>query len=149
MFALLCSISMRAQFSGGFGCGDPDAWFDKEIYFYCQNNVTNYYGYGQNLSNVSFVVYDGKDYSHFDYYGIWTYQGLIFIDKEQFKFKKGCIVYLFLGDDCYGSWTCNTNNPTTWDNIKRLYDMKPKGRSNIKIKVDWKRLAKLLRKLPR
>lgn len=28
----ITTLFANAQFKGGFCCGDPDAWFDKEIY---------------------------------------------------------------------------------------------------------------------
>lgn len=146
LLVLLYSINMSAQFAGGFACGDPDAWFDKEIYFYCQNNVTNNYGYGQNLVNVFFVVYDGEEYHCFNS-NFWGYRDFLFIDNRLFEFKKGNIVYLFIGEQCYGSWECYTSNPTTLETIKRLYEMKPNRPT--KIKMDWKKLLKVLKKLPR
>ena len=49
----------NAQFIGAFYEGDPDAWFDKEPFFACQNNYV-YYGYGQDLQNIT-VVINGTD----------------------------------------------------------------------------------------
>lgn len=147
ILVLLYSINLSAQFTGGFACGDPDAWFDKEIYFYCQNNVTDYFGYGQNLVNVSFVVNDGEDYHFFRYNYTWQYRDVLFIDSRQIELKKGSTVYLFIGEECYGSWMCHTSNPSAIDTIKRIYEMKPKGPT--KIKINWNKLLKYLKKLPR
>ena len=59
LMALICTIGVKVQFAGGFGCGDANAWFDKEIYFYSQNQASNRYVYGLKLSNISLVI-DGK-----------------------------------------------------------------------------------------
>ena len=54
LFAFL-AIGVKAQFAGGFYEKDPNAWFDKEPFFACQNNYV-YYGYGQSILNVSVVI---------------------------------------------------------------------------------------------
>lgn len=74
----LTTILANAQFNGGFGCGDPDAWFDKEIYFFCQNNASNGY-YGLNLSNVSLVI---NEETQVDVDGIWFYGDFIFLGSD-------------------------------------------------------------------
>ena len=39
VIALTCTLAAKAQFYGIFGYGDPDAWFDKEIYFPAKMNI--------------------------------------------------------------------------------------------------------------
>ena len=43
LFVLIClsTLNMKAQILGAFDCKDPDAWFDKEIYFIAQNNFVS------------------------------------------------------------------------------------------------------------
>lgn len=43
-FLSLCTLFAKAQVIGGFDCADPNAWFDKEIYFVAYNNMVNYWG---------------------------------------------------------------------------------------------------------
>lgn len=144
LFILLCfSIFSNAQFLGGFGCGDPNAWFDKEIYFYCQNQAKNYYGYGMNLQNVSFVI-NGE--TQIDVSGIWEYGDVLIIDKDnEVKFEKGSVVAIFVNGQFYGNWTCNQSDPTAMEIAKRAYKKKPKGRLNL----NTKGLLKILRKFKR
>lgn len=118
------SIIANAQFLGGFGCADPDAWFNKEIYFYCQNNANNGY-YGLNLSNVSFVI---NDLYPFDVDGVWVYGDYIFIGNDQIKFSKGDKVSLYINGYHQGSWECTTSNPSAIDVAKRIYKNKPRTR---------------------
>lgn len=140
---LLCAtLASNAQFYGGFGCGDPDAWFDKEIYFYCQNNANNGY-YGLNLPNVSLVI-DGE--TQVDVNGVWIYGDMILLGADNgFKFSKGSSVALYVNGTYQASWTCPTSNPTAIDVAKRLWDNKPRGRSNI----GGKNLLKILRRFKR
>lgn len=141
-FFIFIATICKAQFYGGFGCGDPDAWFDKEIYFYCQNNVNNGY-YGMNLTNISLVI-NGE--TQVDVQGVWVYGDLIFIGKDNgFEFSKGTTVALYVNGYYQNSWTCPTSNPTAIDVAKRVWDLKPKGRSNI----GGKNLLKILRKFKR
>lgn len=143
-FALFCSIGIKAQFVAGFGCGDPDAWFDKEIFFYCQNQAINGYGYGMNLSNTSFVI-DGS--FQIDVSGVWEYGDFIIIDKANgVEFKKGSTVALYVNGYYQGGWTCPTSNPTAWEVAKRAYSYKPKGRTNLNIKGTVKAILKRLKK---
>lgn len=124
------TLSMNAQrIDGGFGCGDPDAWFDKEIFFWCENNATNYYGYGLNLSNVSLVV-NGED--QYDVNGIWQYGTRLILDaSNEIKFEKGSTVAIYVNGQFIQSWTCDQNNPTATDVIMRAYEEKPKGKVNL------------------
>lgn len=140
---LVCTtIIAKAQFAGGFGCGDPDAWLDKEIYFYCQNNANNGY-YGLNLSNVSLVI-DGE--TQIDIDGIWEYGDLLFLGADNgFKFSKGTTVSLYVNGYYQNSWTCPTSNPNAIDVARRIWDKKPRGRSNI----GGKNILKILRKFKR
>ncbi|MCM1220676.1 MAG: hypothetical protein NC548_39925 [Lachnospiraceae bacterium] len=132
----------KAQFIGGFGCGDQNAWFDKEIYFYCINNANNGY-YGLNLSNVSLVI-NGE--TQIDVDGLWIYGDGLFLSKDNgFEFSKGTTVALYVDGYFQNSWTCNTSNPTAIDVAKRLWDLKPRGRSNI----GGKNILKILRKFKR
>lgn len=118
------SIIANAQFLGGFGCADPDVWFNKEIYFYCQNYANNGY-YGLNLSNVSFVI---NDLYPFDVDGVWVYGDYIFIGNDQIKFSKGDKVSLYINGYYQGSWECTTSNPSAIDVAKRIYKNKPRTR---------------------
>ena len=105
IFLLICltclTISVNAQFSGGFWQRDPDAYFDKEPVFYAQNNCVNYYGYGQDLANV-YIVHNGNWYS---YSSIWGYGKYIIIGKEHgFDFSSGDVVSVYIGNSCIGTW---------------------------------------------
>ena len=136
------TLFANAQFKGGFGCGDPDAWFDKEIYFYCQNNANNGY-YGMNLSNVSLVI-DGE--TQVDVDGIWVYSDFIFIGSHNgFEFSKGTTVALYVNGYFQNSWTCLTSNPTAIQIAKRIWEEKPRTRSNI----GGENVLKILRKFKR
>ncbi len=136
------ALFANAQFYGGFGCGDPDAWFDKEIYFYCQNNANNGY-YGLNLSNVSLVI-DGE--TQVDLGGIWIYGDYIFLGSDNgFDFSKGTTVALYVNGHYQNSWTCQTSDPSATEVAKRIWDNKPRGRSNI----GGKNILKILRKFKR
>ena len=136
---MLFSLGSSAQFSGGFGCGDPDAWFDKEIYFYCQNQATNYYGYPINLQNVSFVI-NGE--LQLDLSGVWGYGDYIIIGKDNgVKLEKGSMVSVLVNGQFYGPWICSESNPTALEIAKRAYKKKPRGR------VDVKGVLKILRKI--
>jgi hypothetical protein len=140
LFALLCSLSIKAQFAAGFGCGDPDAWFDKEIYFYCQNQARNGYGYGLNLSNISLIINGNLQ---IDVSGVWEYGDFIIIDKANgIEFEKGSTVALYVNGYYQGGWTCSTSNPSAWDVAKRIYNNKPRGRSNLNLKGALKILRK-------
>ena len=142
LFAFLfISTIASAQFTGGFGCGDPNAWFDKEIYFWCQNKASNGY-YGLNLQNISIVI-DNKTQIDFD--GVWVYGDYIFLGKDDgCNFDKGSTVSLYVNGYYQHTWTCLTSNPTTTDVIKRLWDNKPKGRIKSNI---GKNVLKILRKI--
>ena len=122
------------QFSGGFACADPDALFDKEIFFFCQNNATNGY-YGLNLQNIS-VVIDGE--TQVDFSGVWTYGEYLFLGKSDgFKFTKGSTAALYVNGVFQAYWTCYSSNPTTTEVIKNLWKKKPRtgnmGKNALKV----------------
>lgn len=128
MFALNI-LFVNAQIAGGFGCADPDAWFDKEIYFWCKNNATNYYGYGLNLSSVSLVV-NGED--QYDVDGFWQYGTYLFLDaSNNIEFEKGSTVAIYVNGQYIDSWRCPTSNPTTTDVIMHAFKKKPRGKMNL------------------
>lgn len=102
----LSTIYLKAQVQGAFDCKDPNAWVDKEIYFVAQNNYV-YYGYGQNLANVSFVVNDKYIYT---INGYWYYGNYIVIDDV--KMDKGTVVSMYIGNQCVSTWTCNQSSPS-------------------------------------
>lgn len=136
---LLTALLSNAQFYGGFGCADPDAWFDKEIYFYCQNNANNGY-YGLNFTNVSLVI-DGT--SRVDLSGVWVYGDYIFLSADSgFEFTKGSSVALYVNGYYQTTWTCPTSNPTTVDVVKRAWKKKPRGKLGM-----GKQVMKILRKI--
>lgn len=138
LFSITVSLA-NAQFYGGFGCEDPDAWFDKKIYFYCQNKANNGY-YGLNLSNVSLVI-DGE--TQVDVDGVWIYGDYIFLGPDNgFDFSKGTTVALYINGYFQNSWTCPTSNPSAIEVAKRIWNNKPRGRSNI----GGKNILKILRK---
>lgn len=137
---LVCSMSIKAQFVAGFGCGDEDAWFDKEIYFYCQNQARNGYGYGLNLTNISLVI-DGK--TQIDVSGVWAYGDFIILDKANgVEFEKGSTVALYVNGYYQGGWTCQTSNPSAWDVARRVYKNKPRTKSNLNLEGALKILRK-------
>lgn len=138
----LTAVLANAQFFGGFGCGDPDAWFDKEIFFYCKNNATNGY-YGLNLTNVSLVI-NGETQVDLD--GVWTYGEFLFLGPDNgFEFSKGSSVALYVNGYYQNTWHCTTSNPTALDTAKRLWDLKPQGRSRVSVKS----FLKILRRFKR
>lgn len=104
MMLMACFFAMyaHAQFFGAFYENDPDAWFDKEPFFACQNNYT-YYGYGQSLQNITVVV-NSTDYYSFPY--VWEYGAYIVLGKENgFEFSSGDQVAMYCGNQFIGSWT--------------------------------------------
>lgn len=103
VIAFVCTISANAQFYGTFGYGDPDAWFDKEIYFTCKNEYSAY-GYGQNLSNVSIVINEETQYN---LSGIWGYGTYLYVGKEiGIELSGGDTVAVYVGNQYIDSWTC-------------------------------------------
>ena len=114
LFAFL-AIGVKAQFAGGFYEKDPNAWFDKEPFFACQNNYV-YYGYGQSILNVS-VVINNKDVYSFPY--VWEYGSTIILGQENgFKFSSGDRVSLYSGQNCIGTWTYSSSSSLSWKNLK-------------------------------
>ena len=96
------TLSVNAQFFGGFYQADPDAWVDKEPYFACKNSYV-YNGWGQNLQNIS-VVINGTDVYSFPY--VWEYGKFITIGKANgIDFSSGDTVSLYWGNQCIGTWT--------------------------------------------
>ena len=117
---------VKAQIYAGYGCKDPDAWFDKEIYFV----ATNEYG---DLSNVNFLVNRQDNY----YIENWKYGETIQIDKS--SMKKGSSVELYVNGKYVDSWYCSEDKPSLtekiWDNYNRSI-----------IKGSVKLLLKIIRK---
>ena len=127
LLSMLVSMNLHAQMvNAGFGCGDYDAWFDKEIYFWCQNTA-NYYGAPVDLSNVTLVA-DGVQ---FDLQGTWEYGTLIFLDASNgIKLEKGSLVSVYINSQCVGTWQCSHTNPSVTDVVKRAWSLKPKTKIN-------------------
>lgn len=124
---LFLSMNLSAQVVAGFGCKDADAWFDKEIYFWCQNVAVNYYGYPMYLNNVSLVA-DGARY---DLQGSWSYGTYIFLDASNgVKLNQGSLVSVYVGGQYIGTWKCMEKNPTAMDVIRRAWESKPKTKTN-------------------
>lgn len=87
-----------AQFVGNFGEGDPDAWFDKEIFFACQNQTP--YAY----SNVILVVNNEKMYT---YPYSWYSGYYLTIGKSNgVSLSSGDKVDLWIGNQYIGGWYC-------------------------------------------
>ena len=98
LLLLLGSLGVKAQFAAGFGQADPDAWFDKEPYFWCQNQ--SYYQY----VNVSLVYNRDKVYS---LNGSWLSGGYITLGKDNgIKLSSGDAVSIYIGNQCIGTWIC-------------------------------------------
>lgn len=130
---VLSVISAKAQFAGGFYENDPNAWFDKEPVFACQNNYA-YGGWGQNLQNVC-VVINNKDVYTFPY--VWEYGAVIVLSKDNgFSFSSGDRVSLYCGQNCIGTWTYNSSSALSWRHVK----FKGAGRY---IKQAWKYIKKI------
>ena len=124
-------VPIIAQFNGGFGYGDPDAWFDKEIFFSCQNNYKDA-GCGQDFSNVTLVV-KGSPYK---LSGVWNYGSYISIGKNNgVKFSTGDKVELYVNNKYIASLTC-PKQPTMHLKMKGSGKILKKGWSMIK-KVKW------------
>lgn len=95
------TLSVSAQFYGGFYHADPDAWVDKEPYFACKNSYV-YNGWGQNLQNISLVI-NGTDMYAFPF--VWEYGKYITIGKANgINFTFGDTVSLYWGNQCIGTW---------------------------------------------
>ena len=61
LIALLCSICIKAQFAGGFDFKEPSGLKDKEIFFWCRQNVIDYYGNPQMIRDV-LIRFDGGEW---------------------------------------------------------------------------------------
>ena len=132
-------ISTIAQFKGGFGYGDPNAWFDKEIFFSCQNNYKRA-GQGQNFSNVTLVV-KGVPYR---LSGVWNYGCYISIGNDNgIEFSTGDKVELFINDKYIASWTC-PKQPTMHLKMKGTWKLLKKGWTKMK-KVKWWKYLKYIK----
>lgn len=116
LLVLFSAICANAQIYGTFGCKDPDAWFDKEIYFVAYNGFV-YYGYGQNLQNVQFRV-NGKDWYTVAYWQYGTYATL-----EDAELEKGSTVEMYMNNQRIGYWVCSESQPSLtgkiWDEYKK------------------------------
>ncbi len=111
-FSAMCA---NAQFIGAFYEGDPDAWFDKEPFFACQNNYV-YYGYGQDLQNITVVINGEKHYSNSF---IWRYGTYLYLGEDNgFEFSSGDKVALYWGNQCIGTWTYRTSSALNGTHIK-------------------------------
>lgn len=122
---LLISISATAQVTGGFFSGDPNAWFDKEIFFYAKNNLRNNYGYGVDLPNVTIIVNNEYKFET----DVWPYGAEVVFDKSDgVKFDKGSTIVVYVNGQYFDQWTCSTGNPSAWDVAKRAWKAKPKGK---------------------
>lgn len=141
--ALLISIcvNLKAQFYGGFAAADPNAWFDREIYFYCQNNTTSInmwgYQYGVNLTNVQLVI---NNQYRVDLNGWWNYGDYIFLTSDNgFEFDKGSNVALYVNGYYQFTWYCNSSNPSAIEVVKRAHEQykikMPKGTVGKLIKI--------------
>lgn len=127
VLSLIISINMSAQVYGGFGCRDADAWFDKEIYFWCKHQMVNMYGYPMQISNVTLFA-DGIQY---DLQGMWDFDTYIFLDAANgVDFHKGSVVSVYIGGQLWGTWRCDESNPTAMDVVKRAWSNKPKTKTN-------------------
>lgn len=130
-FSAMCA---NAQFIGAFYEGDPDAWFDKEPFFACQNNYV-YYGYGQDLQNIT-VVINGTDVYSFPY--TWGYGKYIYLGEDNgFKFSSDDVVALYCGNQFIGSWTYNASSAL---NGKRIHKRNGSGKF---LKKAWKYIKKI------
>lgn len=147
LFALLCSVYIKAQtFIGGFWYDKPDAITNKEIYFYCQNNAVNYYGYGQDLSNVVFVVEDNDGNCYrFDVDGMWVYKNFIVINSSKFSFRKGNRVHLYWSNSYMASWTCDISHKITLEELGSRYQSRPHRPP----KINWKKVTKIIKRIKR
>lgn len=140
LISLLCgSISLSAQVTGGFFCGDPDAWFDKEIFFYAKNNLRNQYGYGLDLPNVVIIINNEYKFET----DVWPFGAELVLDKSDgVSFDKGSSVVVYVNGQYFDQWTCTTGNPTTMDIAKRAWKAKPKGKP-----MNVNKVFKALRKI--
>lgn len=140
---LLLSIQTNAQFNGGFGYGDPSAWFDKEIYFSCQNNCV-YYGQGLNFSDV-FLEVKGVPYIMS---GVWNYGDYIFIGKNSgINLSTGDEVKLYIGVGGHyyyiATWIC-PKQPTMHLKMKGVGKLGKYGWGKVK-KTKWDKILKMIK----
>ncbi|HJE39327.1 MAG TPA: hypothetical protein K8V47_06185, partial [Candidatus Amulumruptor caecigallinarius] len=127
LVTLCCVLGCSAQFSAGFGAGDPDAWIDKEIYFVVQNQT--YYQY----ANVMVFVGD-RGYSC---PGMWMPGGYLYVGPEiGAKISSGEKVKLFIGNQLCGSWTAPKSSFS-------LPSAKGKGLKYRDLKKVWKYLKRI------
>lgn len=126
---LMCSMSIRAQFAAGFGQADPDAWFDKEPYFWCQNQT--YY----QLQNVS-LIHNDKVYT---LNSAWLSGGYITLGKDNgIDLSTGDRISVYVGNQCIGTWYC-PKSPSM--NIPRIRGGGKAGKTVMK--TIWKYVKKI------
>ncbi len=128
-----CSITVSAQIAAGFGEADPDAWFDKEPYFWCKNQT--YYP----IYNVTLIYNQEYEYSLNN--NAWLSGGILTLGKSNgIEFSPGDTVHLLIGGQCVGMWTC-PKSPTA-----NLPQMKGGGGGAKKIgKTIWKYVKRIRR----
>ena len=114
-FLSVCTLFAKAQVIGAFDCADPNAWFDKEIYFVAYNNMVNYWGYGMTLSNVQLCV-NGKKWYYIDTWQYGTYATL-----ENCGLDKGSIVKMYINGQCYAQWICSESQPSLASTFYRAF----------------------------
>lgn len=115
IFFSFCALFSRAQVSGGFNCADPNAWFDKEIYFVAYNGMINYWGYGMNLSNVQLCV-NGEKWFYLRTWNYGTYATL-----KDCGLEKGSVVKMYVNGQYYAQWVCNESQPSLSSVFYRAY----------------------------
>lgn len=147
LFALfiLISISAKSQYTGqivgGFGCGDPDAWFDKEIYFAAYHDVSVWDPWYGGLVQQSYndVVLSVNNEYYYEFTG-WQYNTYLIIND--IKMDKGDVVSMYINGIYSGCWVCDQKQPTFKDRALKALDKKPHTRPSINVK----KLRKVLRK---
>lgn len=106
------------RLEGYFCCTDPNAWFNKNIFFYAKN-------IGFAIHDVLIVVNNNSHHFKYDY---WSNGSEIVIDEsEGVKFDNGSTVVIYSKGIRIGEWHCTMENPTILDVAIRAYKAKPRG----------------------
>lgn len=138
LIGVSCSLMLNAQqIVGGFACADPDAWFNKEIFFAVQNNCRDYYGWPMILTNVEFCV-NGENWYKVDF---WEYGKVVRIEDEM---KKGTVVTMYYNGQYYYSWQCTEAEPALPEALLGICEGWVKRRT---LKAIGKKAIKIIKKV--
>lgn len=117
-------ILFKVQLTGDFRCGDPNAYIDKDVFFYAKNDTCNPFGKGVDIKNVSIYI-NGEHLFNVD---VWPFGEELVIGKNDgVKFDVGNTVAIHVNGQYINKWTCPFINHTMLNIASKVYKMKPKG----------------------